>query len=328
MGRVMSWEYDDKEFKFATKDLDKSSFKRGSHIPIKVRKVFECEDIKFGEKKYICLIFEGQCFNAYIENVKKVRKLAYQDKEVYSSEIRMNWNEIIPMMKNIFENEINDFEDSDELKSIVPKLRFIKQTPIKYEIEISTKYNNKFIAHVDKFVEDMDKLGVDILHKEIQGIKEVGEVVERVVLARKNQDKFRNALLKNEDCCKICGLGIKEILVASHIKPWSESSPEEKLDPNNGFLLCANHDALFDKHLITFSHEGRIIISERLSECDKKLLGLEDNIIIKVSDVNKFYLKSHRETFYKKEGKLSFNDNLPVKSKEIDDYKNEPKKQL
>ncbi|MDU4025012.1 MAG: HNH endonuclease, partial [Clostridium perfringens] len=48
MDRIKSWEYDDVYNKFAIKDLDKSSFKRGSHIPIKVRKVFECEDIKYG----------------------------------------------------------------------------------------------------------------------------------------------------------------------------------------------------------------------------------------------------------------------------------------
>ena len=58
LDRVKSWEYDDIDNKFAIKDLDKSSFKRGSHIPIKVRKVFECEDIKYGDKK----------INSYFDN--------------------------------------------------------------------------------------------------------------------------------------------------------------------------------------------------------------------------------------------------------------------
>lgn len=47
---VRSWEYDNETFKSATKNLDKYSFKRGNHIPIEVRKVFECDDINYGEK--------------------------------------------------------------------------------------------------------------------------------------------------------------------------------------------------------------------------------------------------------------------------------------
>ena len=98
LDRVKSWEYD-VDNKFAIKDLDKSSFKRGSHIPIKVRKVFECEDIKYGDKKKITLIYKGEAFPAEIEGEIKGR-------------IRMNWPKLIPKMKEVFKNEINDFEDS------------------------------------------------------------------------------------------------------------------------------------------------------------------------------------------------------------------------
>lgn len=306
MGRVKSWKYDDKEFKYAIKDLDKSSFKRGSHIPIKVRKVFECENVQYGHKKDIILIYDGKIFNADIE------------KEA-SGGIRMNWNKLIPTMKNVFKNEINDFEDSEELKLRVPKLKFIKQTPLRYDVEMSTEYS------ID-FVEEMDKLGLDISHKDIENSKDFGEVVERVIKARKNQNKFRQALLKREDKCKICGLACKELLVASHIKAWSKSSKEEKLDPNNGFLLCSKHDSLFDKHLITFSHDGKIIISKRLSESDKNILGLNDNIIIEISDENKYYLKAHRKVFYENENKSMEENKVLIKAKEIDTFKVEIEK--
>jgi len=41
-------------------------------------------------------------------------------------------------------------------------------------------------------------------------------------------------------------------LKASHIKAWKDcTSTQERLDSNNGLLLCANHDALFDQYLIS-----------------------------------------------------------------------------
>ena len=125
LDRVKSWEYDDIDNKFAIKDLDKSSFKRGSHIPIKVRKVFECEDIKYGDKKKITLIYKGEAIPAEIEGEIKGR-------------IRMNWPKLIPKMKEVFKNEINDFEDSKELSVRVPRLKFTKETAIKYDVEMKT----------------------------------------------------------------------------------------------------------------------------------------------------------------------------------------------
>lgn len=285
MDRVKSWEYDEKENKVAIKDLDKSSFKRGSHIPIKVRKVFECEDIKYGDKKKITLIYKGEAFPAEIEGEIKGR-------------IRMNWTKLIPKMKEVFKNEINDFENSEELSVRVPRLKFTKETAIKYDVEMRTKYSHDVLC-------ELEKLEIDVENKTIEEINEVGEVIERVVKARKNQNKFREALFKRENKCKICGLAHKELLIASHIKSWSESTPEEKLNPFNGFLLCPNHDSLFDKHLITFKDNGQIIISKRLSETDKLLLNIDNDIIINIEEENKKFLERHREVFYDIEKDIS-----------------------
>ena len=55
---------------------------------------------------------------------------------------------------------------------------------------------------------------------------------------------------------------MNELLVASHIKPWSISDANEKLDIHNGLLMCPNHDKLFDRGYISFDDTGRILISE------------------------------------------------------------------
>lgn len=297
MDRVKSWEYDDIDNKFAIKDLDKSSFKRGSHIPIKVRKVFECEDVIYGQKKAITLIYNAENFKAEIEREK-------------NNKIRIVWNKLIPKMKEVFKNEINDFEDSKELSVRVPRLKFTKETAIKYYVEMKTKYSHDVLC-------ELERLDIDVENKTIEEINEVGEVIERIVKARKNQNKFREALFKREGKCKICGLAHKELLIASHIKPWSKSTPEEKLNPFNGFLLCPNHDSLFDKHLISFQDNGEIIISKRLSEKEQELLNINKDILINIEEGNKKFLKEHRDVFYETEKAYVVEKELSISNKEI-----------
>ncbi len=44
-----------------------------------------------------------------------------------------------------------------------------------------------------------------------------------------------------------------------------------------GPLLCANHDKLFDKGLISFDENGNIIISSKLSNMDKILSNIQND---------------------------------------------------
>lgn len=87
-------------------------------------------------------------------------------------------------------------------------------------------------------------------------------------------------------------------LIASHIKPWASSIAEEKLDSENGFLLCPNHDALFDGGYISFDDSGQIIISDRLSTMDCTFTNVNPSMKISLSDKNCEYLKFHREKIY------------------------------
>ena len=97
-----------------------------------------------------------------------------------------------------------------------------------------------------------------------------------------------------------------DLLIASHIKPWSESSNEEKLDPYNGLLLLPNYDKLFDKHLISFDDDGKIIISPQIKKEEYKVLGISANDkLFNVFKQNKPYLKTHRKKFYDKINKTN-----------------------
>ena len=100
-----------------------------------------------------------------------------------------------------------------------------------------------------------------------------GKVREATIKARVNQGVFRERLLEKYDgqCC-ITGIRNKELLIASHIKPWSESEADERLIPENGLLLNALHDQAFDRGLITLTDDYRLKVNKKLSSSENKVV--------------------------------------------------------
>lgn len=88
------------------------------------------------------------------------------------------------------------------------------------------------------------------------------------------------------------------MLVASHIKPWVKSDKYEKLDIENGLLLCPNHDKLFDSGLISFDSKGKIMISSKLDKNNQIFLNVNNDYEIKMTDENASYIKYHRDNIF------------------------------
>lgn len=81
---------------------------------------------------------------------------------------------------------------------------------------------------------------------------------------RRYQNFFRRIVLNSyETKCCVTGNPVPELLRASHIVPWAVSK-EERLNPRNGLCLSATFDAAFDRGLITFDAECRLMISDHL----------------------------------------------------------------
>lgn len=133
----------------------------------------------------------------------------------------------------------------------------------------------------------------------IESIKIVGKEKEALVKVRVNQGKFREGLLARYKTCQLCGVSEKHLLIASHIKPWSESLNEEKCDCNNGFIFCPNHDKLFDEGYISFDDSGEILISDKLSEADRIFMNINDKMCLKthLTGKTKEYLAFHRKKY-------------------------------
>ncbi|HWO97757.1 MAG TPA: HNH endonuclease [Bacillus sp. (in: firmicutes)] len=117
---------------------------------------------------------------------------------------------------------------------------------------------------------------------------------------RLGQQKFRRDLMPLwEGKCALCGINLPELLRASRSKPWKDSTNAERLDPYNGVLLCANHDALYDKGLIAFDGQGRLHVSSVISDEDYLMYGLEPMAKIQIHSENKVYFKWHKKNIFR-----------------------------
>jgi len=66
---------------------------------------------------------------------------------------------------------------------------------------------------------------------------------EQLVKARIGQGLFKINVSKVEQACRLTGLKESAFLIASHIRPWSKSDNQQKLDGNNGLLLSPHVDS-------------------------------------------------------------------------------------
>lgn len=93
-----------------------------------------------------------------------------------------------------------------------------------------------------------------------------GETAIRQVKTRVNQSVFRQMVLANYSTkCAITGIDIPELLLASHIMPWSKNE-EHRLNPENGICLSALYDKAFDKGIIGINKNYEVILSTSLKK--------------------------------------------------------------
>lgn len=121
------------------------------------------------------------------------------------------------------------------------------------------------------------------------------------IQARLGQGKYRQDLIdKWEGACAVTGLTCLRALRASHVMPWKGANNESRLDPNNGLLLSANLDALFDAGLISFTAEGEMLVSDEVIAQERVQLGIPMRLRIQPSAELKRYLAHHRTHIFGK----------------------------
>jgi putative restriction endonuclease len=130
-----------------------------------------------------------------------------------------------------------------------------------------------FAEKINTTVEKINKIDYENLPKD--GIEK-----ERLIKTRVNQSLFRNVVLAtyNHQCC-ITGIKQTELLIASHIVPWSKDD-KNRLNPMNGLCLNALHDKAFDTGLIAINPDDyTIILSKEIKHKKNINASIEINFI-------------------------------------------------
>lgn len=140
--------------------------------------------------------------------------------------------------------------------------------------------------------------------KDLDNLK--GETKIREVKTRVNQNTFRQIVLANYSSqCAITGIDIPELLIASHIVPWS-ANEKERLNPENGICLSPLYDKAFDKGYIGVSDKYQILISSKLKTAQNRNFysnnfGTIDGLKIKLPQKylpKKEFLQYHLDTIF------------------------------
>ena len=135
-----------------------------------------------------------------------------------------------------------------------------------------------------------------------------GEDTIRQVKTRVNQSVFRQMVLANYSAkCAITGIDIPELLLASHIMPWSINE-EHRLNPENGICLSALYDKAYDKGIIGITPNYEVIFSTSLKS-KKETSFYKNNFApienLKISEPLKYlpkkeFLEFHLDTIFLK----------------------------
>jgi putative restriction endonuclease len=164
------------------------------------------------------------------------------------------------------------------LASLDPQVRASGRTGMSNASKLDTQLWGELNADWDRIAEEAAGTyerygrehgvvpGSDVL-EEVPEIAE-GKMTTATVKVRVNQARFRRAVLAsyNARCC-ISGLAVPQLLIASHIVPWSVDS-KNRLNPQNGLCLSSLHDKAYDIGLITVLPDFTVCVSKRLLDAD------------------------------------------------------------
>ena len=149
-------------------------------------------------------------------------------------------------------------------------------------------------SHDEKLAEFLiEKYGLD------------GTVVHEIISRNSSVQRiFRNNLIAKYGLkCMMCDKYIDEVLVASHIKPASECDVVSKANCENGLLLCALHDKLFDRYLISFDFTTGKLLYSKVLEGKLEEYQLKENFTLSnelLTNERRQFLMEHNIEFYKR----------------------------
>lgn len=219
---------------------------------------------------------------------------------------------LVPVDFQEFAAPIRPKDQIDYLRPVLP----VKYSPLQhngngvqsiYLAEVPGPMAERVVALIGPaFDEALADLGANTRLADEQANQQERDLLERtdigptqikqLVNARRGQGLFKTRVRAVERACRVTGLERVQHLVASHIKPWKDSTDAEKLDGANGLLLSPHVDHLFDKGYISFTSVGELIISPnlRMRVLDTWHIDIDVNVGL-FSPKQQEYLAFHRD---------------------------------
>ncbi|WP_439505761.1 HNH endonuclease [Sediminibacterium sp.] len=166
-----------------------------------------------------------------------------------------------------------------------------------FQIDIFNSNNSE----TNNLLQDISSEEVSLI-TEIQRLPNVSQTEKnQIIAARIGQGYFRRTLILECRCCPITQVNDTSLLIASHIKPWRISENSERINPKNGFLFTPTYDKLFDKGLISFTNDKRILVSSTLTLENQQYLNLQENTSYPLLPIEgrELFLEFHRDVIFK-----------------------------
>lgn len=261
-------------------------FVQAKNDTIWIEKHFDCTSKDDFANNVLVIWCAKNMMVGYYKNARVYRKIQYTPDDVTAQRHYSDYN-ITATDAVLIPESIRDFEIPRTNKKL--NIGGFGQSNVWYGNDETNKKVLAYIDFLEAFVEDIPD------NKPLDGAEK-----KELIKVRVNQNIFRERILDRfgGTCC-LCGIGLNDALIASHIKPWSKSNNTEKLSVDNGLLLCPNHDKLFDLGYISFGADGNILISESLSETDRILLNADKNMRLDLQGDMRHFIQYHRENIFK-----------------------------
>lgn len=257
------------------------------------------------------MVFKGDVLNIVFDKTEKIMYLFFERNEKYYE----------------LANEIN-------AKSITaPIWRAYDKKDRKKIVE--TLYAKDVIESAMKN-ESQDEIMFEINESEIAKIlanynREYSKTIQDIIASgscpkyRWYQKKWKEVLIKSYEIafnqkgyavCAISGITgeyskLGRFFIASHIKPYAlcvkEKDYNSAFNPNNGLILSANMDALFDQFLISVDQQSNILIGEKAKTLSgyRKVFNNKTNILdYYMTEERKMFLSLHEAEYNKRSGLL------------------------
>jgi HNH endonuclease len=145
--------------------------------------------------------------------------------------------------------------------------------------DLNSYYGNQLLLEQALGHDDVNRLKLasdDALEESVRNDPTLAETEKQAIIrARRGQGLFRSNVASIERACRLTHVTHPDLLEASHIKAWGKcSSHKERLDGHNGLLLTPTAHLLFDRGLISFQYDGRVLVSTAMDAAQLGKLGI------------------------------------------------------